>query len=452
MQLIVNKDNIMTANTAGTNRQGLMTSAQILAGSRLNWTTSRWAKFSLSARHGLSFWVIVTATLLAAPVFGEGFRNPPPGTFDLSRAGGRIAQVDDSSAITANPANLVDVGQTQINIAPSIIYYHVSFENPAGAEVDTKNPVKLLPNFYASMPVFNSNSAIGLGVSVPYGIANEWNSDLTSPLRYSAPYFTELKTINFTPAFSTKLGDHFQTGLGLDVMWSELTFNQFLTPLVPGLEGRARGYGVGLGVNAGLTYKITDRQRLALTVRSPMTVHYDGKFTLSSAPGPSESDFNSQIRYPTIVSVGYGLQPMDKFRLETDLEWIEFSRFNNLPVNIGANPAGVPSQTIPQNWHNTITIGISSDYQITTNLTVRGGYQFYETPVPDETFSPTIPDANQNVITMGLNYHHKRSDFEVGYGLDFYDHRDISNNQVPAFNGHYAFTVHLFSLSYRYSF
>jgi long-subunit fatty acid transport protein len=72
--------------------------------------------------------------------------------------------------------------------------------------------------------------------------------------------------------------------------------------------------------------------------------------------------------------------------------------------------------------------------------------------VPDSTFSPTIPDANQNVITFGVGWKYGHSSLEFAYGLDFYNQRIITNNQNPAFDGKYTFNVHLFSLAYRYTF
>jgi long-subunit fatty acid transport protein len=72
--------------------------------------------------------------------------------------------------------------------------------------------------------------------------------------------------------------------------------------------------------------------------------------------------------------------------------------------------------------------------------------------VPDSTISTTIPDANQNVFTVGLGYQHGHHAFEGAYGFDIYADRTITDNVNPAFNGNYGITVHLFSLSYRYSF
>ena len=50
---------------------------------------------------------------LTTHLTAEGFRNSPPGAFSLGRAGGRIAQIDDSSAVQQNPANLIDLSQQQ---------------------------------------------------------------------------------------------------------------------------------------------------------------------------------------------------------------------------------------------------------------------------------------------------------------------------------------------------
>src|ERR1700709_2018862 len=88
-------------------------------------------------------------------VNGEGFRNPPPGAFSLGRAGGRIAQVDDSSAVQQNPANLVDLTNIQAQLAPTVVYISAEFTSPNGQSASSINPWKVLPNFFASMPLEN---------------------------------------------------------------------------------------------------------------------------------------------------------------------------------------------------------------------------------------------------------------------------------------------------------
>lgn len=417
--------------------------------------------------------VIACSALMPNRTNGEGFRNPPPGSFDLGRAGGRIAQVDDSSAVQQNPANLVDVPSAQFQFTPSFVYIKADFTAANGQTASTIDPWKVLPNVFGSVPLLDGKLAIGLGVTVPYGLANEWDKNSsafaqpTGALRYTAPYDAELQTINVNPAASLKLGDHLQVGAGLDVMWSQVTLKQFYPWFIfPGstlatpdghLEGK--GDGLGLGGNVGITWSVTDKLRLAATYRSPITVDYSGDFTIdnvtpfASAIGVTpRSDFSTQIGFPTIVSGGVGYQVNDTLRVETDFEWVQFSRFKSLNLGVGNNAVLLPSTSVAQNWRDTFTAGIGADWKFASNWVLRGGYQFYQTPVPDSTFSPTIPDADQNVITIGIAYTYKHHSLEAAYGADFYNTRHITGDQNPAYNGTYDFTVHLFSLAYRYSF
>jgi long-chain fatty acid transport protein len=413
-----------------------------------------------NSRRGLGFLLVALALLFVTAVDGEGFRNPPPGAFNLGRAGGRIAQVDDSSAVQQNPANLADLTNIQAQLTPTVVYISADFTSPSGQSSSSINPWKALPNFFASMPLANDRFAVGLGVTVPYGLGNEWNqrssafAQPTGVLAYQAPYYSELVTVNFNPSVAVKLGDEVSVGVGLDVMWSDLEFKQYLSPFVPNLEAQIQGNGVGFGGNLGITWQATERQRLAFTYRSPITINYSGTSQFNNYPGGGipNSSFNSQVTFPTIVSVGYGLQVSDTVRLETDFEWVQFSKFDSLPINIGSNLLGVPSQNIQENWKDTFTAGFGGDWQFAENWVVRGGYQYYQSPVPNSTFSPTIPDANQNVITVGLGWTSGHSSLEFSYGLDFYNKRTITDDLNPAYNGTYTFNVHLFSFAYRYSF
>ena len=408
----------------------------------------------------IGFCLLLVFMSVAVTAIGEGFRNATAGTFGLGRSGGRIAQVDDASAVQHNPANLTGITNTEAQLALSVIYINVDYQSPLGQSASTIHPWKVLPNFFLAMPLKNDRYAVGLGVTVPYGLANQWNSSATAfsqkppygSLTYFAPHYSQLITINLNPTIAVKLTDKISLGAGLDVMWSDLEFKQFLSPNVPNLQAHVEGDGVGIGGNLGLTWHITERQQLALTYRSTMTVDYSGTTKFDNLPGVPSTSFGSQIKYPNIISVGYGINLTDKIRVETDFEWLQFSQFRNLPVNVGNNLLGVPSQSIPEKWKNTFTVGIGGDWKFADHWVLRAGYQFFESPVPDTTFSPTIPDANQNVFTIGLGWKGRHSSLEAAYGLDFYNERNISNDQNPAFNGKYTFNVHLISLAYNYAF
>lgn len=421
---------------------------------------------------------------------GEGFRNPPPGGFSLARAGGRIAQVDTPEAAYHNPANVVDLPSAGLEASATIVYLKVDNNNAAsGLKAETRDPWKLLPNFFATTPLIEkdggSKLSAGLAVTTPFGLSNEWKKEgafgpggavLPSGglgLRYGAPWYTELLTINANPSLSYKITDNLFIGVGVDFFWSQLTIKQLYPWFAAGIAAgvpapvaltfpdgdfRGKGDGEGIGGNIGLTWKITDSQRVALAYRSPFDINYNGDLDVNNIPtgfpATSTSHFGTKVKYPGIFSAGYGIEINDKLRLETDFEWIQFSRFDRLVIDAGNNGplfAG-GGLDINQNWRDTFTAGIGADYRCGEHWTLRGGYQFYETPVPDSTFSTTIPDANQHAVTVGLNFKSGHHSADLSYGWIHYDDRNITSDQNPVFNGKYQMVVHLISVGYNYNF
>ena len=58
--------------------------------------------------------VVLSCVVGCVDSVGNGFRNPPEGAANIGKTGGKIALVEDPSAISHNPANLVDVEKSVI--------------------------------------------------------------------------------------------------------------------------------------------------------------------------------------------------------------------------------------------------------------------------------------------------------------------------------------------------
>jgi long-chain fatty acid transport protein len=404
---------------------------------------------------------------ITTPGIAEGLRTIPPGAFDLARSGGRIAHVGDASAVWNNPANLVDLTNAQMEVVVAPIYIEVDYSSAAG-DLQTKNPWKFLADAFLAVPLKDGDYAFGLGITMPYGLNVEWDQQSpTDPFYYSAPYRSGMVSINVNPTFSVRLRDNLSLGVGVDCLWSEVDIRQYYPWFAfPGSGGgepdgdaRLKGDGWGFGANLGLTWEFIENHRLAATYRSQQTVNYEGDFSIDNITPTAaflgatpSSGFSTEIGFPNIVGFGYGVRLSDRVRLEANGEWLQWSRFQSLDIDVGNNNFLLPSTSTPQNWNDTFTAGIAGDYRLNDHFMIRGGYQFYESPVPDDTFSPIIPDANQHVITVGVGYSSGHHSVEAAYGLDLYEKREITTASNPDFNGNYEWTVHLFSLSYRYAF
>ncbi len=408
----------------------------------------------------LSLPLLSALALTPASSPAEGFRAPTTGAYGLGTTGGKIAFVDDASAVFHNPANLVELKSWEASLEPTFVHHSVRYESPTGATAETTDPWKILPHFFAGGPIGDGGLAAGLGISVPFGLSVDWGSG--EALRYTGPRYVQLKTINFNPSLAYRITDGLQVGVGFDAMWSELTLSQYYpwaavagVPGLPDGDLRAEGTGVGYSGNAGITWTFLDRHRLAATIRAPMDVDYSGDFRASGAPtvpgGNLLLPFDSKIPFPTIVTVGYGIRITDTLRLEANVEWLEFSRFQDLPLQVPGSLPGVPA-SIPQDWRDTFTAGLGGTWNFAEDWHARASYQYFQTPVPDETYSPSIPDANQHAVSVGLGYRHGHHRLDFAYSRVFYEDREIVSNVNLFYLGRWEIDVHLASFAYGYSF
>lgn len=413
----------------------------------------------------------LTVACTGSWVWANGFRNPPAGAEALGRVGGKIAQVDDASAVEHNPANLTEIHEPDVMVSMTLINTGTDFHSPMGS-ASTKDNWIFLPDIFAVLPLENDRFTAGVGVTTPFGQSTVWNQD--GAFRYTAPYSAELTVVNVNPSLAAKLSDTISVAAGLDVYFSQLDIKQvmpwsMLTGVaMPDGSAHLHGEGAGAGGNAAITYRPTKAQSIALTYRSPVTVDYKGDSDFSGFPADAQalgltpsSDFDSSLEFPTIVGLGYGLELTDTVRVEADVEWVEFSRYKALSLDAGnnnpllkgsASPNPLAPAVICQNWKDTWTFGLGADWKVMNELTLRAGYIFLQSPVPGETVAPTLPDADQHVFSVGAGYHRGPNRLDVAYAYSLIGDRDVSQDQNPAYNGTYETTSHLMSVSYGRSF
>ncbi|RME89665.1 MAG: hypothetical protein D6766_14420 [Verrucomicrobia bacterium] len=390
---------------------------------------------------------------LAAAAWAEGFRSPTIGAAGLGSTGGRRVFVEDASAAVHNPANLTRLERWEASFEPTLAYHSVRFEGPLGG-AKTQNPWKFLPHLFAGGPVIDEVAAAGLAVTVPYGLSIDWGDG--GALQSWAPHYVELQSFDVSPVLAVKLCPRLTVAAGMDVMWSELEFRQMGGALgLPLSEVRGKGDGVGWSGNFALSWNPVGSHRLAVTVRVPMDVAYTGDIGMNNVPGVPGgavvAPLKTSFAFPTIIGAGYGLEVCPRLKLEADVEWLQFSRFDTLELQ---TPLALPPafQTQRHDWRDTITVGVGGVYDLGGGWHLRLSYQFFQTPTRGATFTPAIPDADQHVVSVGIGYRKGRHRFEAAYAPVFYEDRTIAANQNPAVVGRYEFNVHLLSVAYGCSF
>ncbi|QHI69652.1 OmpP1/FadL family transporter [Tichowtungia aerotolerans] len=383
-------------------------------------------------------------------IFADGYRNPPEGAAAIGAFGGHRAFADDANATIHNSANLVDLEEPMLQINTTIGYGETEFQNTIGSD-RTENPWFAIPGLSIATPIKDGKYAFGFSSYIAFGRSVQWGS--SSPFALNGyPYEGSMMVADFTPNFAIRLTDSISFGIGPDIYYGEVEQKQFLygfAGLPAGTHSKLTADGTALGWNCALTWKMTDRQRLAATYRSPFTIKYEGDNEYSYGGNTLlKSDVNAKIEYPTIVGLAYGLELTDTLRTEINAEWLEFSQYQNLTINDSALPVAVVAQ---QKLKDTWTIGIGGEWDFSEHWTARSGFMYLKNPTPNKTYGTLGPDENQGVLSLGLGYENEKYLFDIGYAVGLFGGRAVSGS-VNSPDGDYDYNVHLISLSCGYKF
>jgi long-chain fatty acid transport protein len=82
-------------------------------------------------------------------------------------------------------------------------------------------------------------------------------------------------------------------------------------------------------------------------------------------------------------------------------EWTNWSRFRDLVLRFEDGRAPFVTE---QRWRDTWSLAAGTEYRATDALTLRAGIAWDKSPVPEETRTPRIPDANRYLLSGGVSW------------------------------------------------
>ncbi len=349
--------------------------------------------------------------------------------------------VDDASAISYNPANLAFQTNSSVVVAAALARAENTYSPAPGIDIASDDPWVFLPNLYYSMPA-TEDIVLGLGITTPFGQGISWNAASLTPPSPPPPgtpilYEAKMALVNFNPTASVKLGDSVAMAVGLDAFYSQLDFKALIATGAAFpfdyLNAEADGDGWGIGGNAALTWMLTEKQRVAFSYRSQIDLEYEG-------------DLNMKISFPNIFGAAYGIQLTDDIQLEALLEWIEWS-VNDVQT---ATVSGLGTFPLVNNWEDTITVAVGGSWNIDENWVIRAGYTFIETPIPDETITPILPDTDRHIFGMGFGYTTGKHTLDLSYAYTVYE--DKQSPPAGVAPGIYDIDSDLVGVTYSYSY
>jgi long-chain fatty acid transport protein len=383
---------------------------------------------------------------LASVASAQGFGLNEVGTCAVSRGFAATGSpCSDASTIFWNPAAAADLRGKSLSLGASdVMLRGVFHQDSTGRSYGSNVSPTIVPAGFAAMRI--GRASAGIGVYVPYGLTSQWNDNF--PGRFSA-LKASLKTVYIQPNVAFQANDTWSIGGGLVFGHSSVELTQALDlsqqsasgPVTFGMLGIAsetefgrahfRGSADAVGYNVGvhgkfgdwslgarflsqLTFKYNDASvtftqvptNLTLAANNPVNpstpVPVDALLASQfSAGGPLVSQTgSSRIVHPWQMQGGFGYNGFQGTRLSVDVARIGWSSFQTLPINFNG-PAAAESRSLIEDYDDSWSFRFGAEHQF-HSWVGRAGYSFANTPAPNVTVTPLLPDMNRRNFAAGF--------------------------------------------------
>jgi len=399
----------------------------------------------------MSVVVLVVALYPASVAFGSGFALFTQGASPLGQGNAVVAHSNDASTIFYNPALINGLPGTQVEVGTTIMFpsrEYTSYQNGLTTEAD--NQAFFPSTLYITHAVTDKFSA-GLGVFSPFGLGTKWGD------AWEGRYITinsELKTFNINPVVSYKVLPMLTLAAGVDVILLSAKLEKKIRMASGDGGQKFEGDGNGVGYNFGVLLDLGKDVSFGASYRSKVDITANGYATVSlptGAPLPNVSG-NAKLTLPQQVLAGICYKGFAPLTLEAGMRWEGWSSFDQLKIDL----INGRSDATPRNWKDVFSFNMGARYQLNPDIALLAGYLHGDTPVPDSTFDPTIPDAVTDVFSVGTEINYRKFKVALSYAYQvMHERAKVNPFPVSSSNkayGNYNSDINMLALSVGYAF
>jgi long-chain fatty acid transport protein len=386
----------------------------------------------------------------------SGFSIYDFGAEEQAQGDAVVAQDESPSAVLYNPAGIAGLAGNQLKIGTSILSSRISFHSEATNLDTTIHPGPFFPAYFFVTTEVTEHVGVGFGVFSAIG------NKVNYPTDWEGRFFVtsaELLQVNFAPTVAYKINRIFSVGASAVVTYATFQRSNQI-PLFPlPAEGTLDVDGDGLGVGGVVGIRADfGSTLLGLVYKSPMSITFDGAARIQLAPfivgPPARPGIRTEQKFPQMAILGVAHRPIQALTLEADLQWTNWNTFNDQVLHFD-QPTGLGQDiTVPFNWRDTWTVRAGGHYDVNDFITVRLGYVFDPSAVPDETLSPLIPELNKHIVEGGIGLHKDRWTLDLFVGAIIGESRRANNSLpgMPVHVGTYKASAFGGGLSVQYRF
>lgn len=416
--------------------------------------------------------VAVLMAVGAGPAAGAGFGLFEQGAKAMGMAGAFTAQADDPSLFFYNVGGLGfadpwDWSVGAVRVQGTEGTFHGAAPSPG--------PNARGEQYALSETIYNGGIVLplgatwrwGVGISTPFGLETKWKDPRGWPGRFLSDK-AAIRAIDVNPSVGWKVTPNLGIGFGAIIRNSDLILKRDVPRVIPGGVLDIAGVTLdsdmerGYGWNVGLLHKPTPSLSWGLSYRSKVKVDYagNGRFTqhLTGIPTvdgavplllPLNRDLpiETSIEFPDMASLGVAFGLSSSLLLETDFNWTGWSSFDQTTIRFTGVPA--LNSTINSQWEDVYNYRAGLRWTTSPTSQWRFGAYYDETPQPEESVGPLLPDANRKGLTLGYGF---TGAWKVDAALMYVNFDERTRNRTfpgeAVFHGTYNNEAWLFGLTF----
>ena len=420
--------------------------------------------------------VLLVGAALVLPTlsFGSGFALFEHGARGVALGGAFGATADNPTALYYNPAGIAFLEGTQAAAGAYFITFGAEFEgdNPypgAGYKSEMESQIFYPPHAYVTGGL-TDRLRWGVGLTAPFGLGTWWPDD------WAGKFVTkraDLKIFNINPNVSYKISDTWSVAAGFDYFLVDVDLTKSVSAINPYTQqvaevgqahistSRQTGWGwnvatlakFGGGFSAGLTYRSkvkADMKGKGSFVQFPTGYDDFDAIVAGLIPFDVNPDVETSIEFPDEARVALAWHN-EHFTVEGDVVWMGWSSFVELPITFPDYP--LLSSVKPENYEDSLTYRLGVEYKKSETWSWLFGALYDESPVPTESVSPLLPDANRTGISVGFSWAFSPSmTLDAGFLHLMFPERSTEGRDYDNFNGTYTTSAELLGFSVVYKF
>jgi long-chain fatty acid transport protein len=350
--------------------------------------------------------ILAASTVIAPDAMAGGFAVHEQSVVGQGASYAGVAAGGALSSMFWNPATITQQSGKSMENGFSGIISKTSQSGVGGGGLLTasaSNTAKnaLVPSGYSSWQL-NDRFWVGMGTNGAYGVAAEF------PKTWAGAAYaqdSQMKSYNFNPVAAMKVTDWLSVGLGLQIQYMDIRFENFQGAAVSNL--RLEGNGWGFGFTAGATFTPFRGTQIGIGYRS--AIDQDLKGDMTNGIGlATNGGIKATVKLPDIVTVGLRQRVGERATVMAGVEWTNWSRIGGVAVTqaTGAAALGPTGAAIllPFNYRDSAMYSLGVEYALRDDLTLRAGFAYESTPIPESVRTPRLPDSDRYWYSIGSSY------------------------------------------------